>query len=71
MAMWIWLWQCGAVTEMYRNCGVEDGTVVNARVADPHSFYPDPASSFYAEYQCGSRALMTKNWKKITAEKKI
>jgi hypothetical protein len=48
------------------------------RVADPHSFHPDPA--FYADtdpdpirirIQSGSRALMTKNWKKITANKKI
>ncbi len=38
---------------------------VFSRVADPHSFHPDPDPA------SGSRALMTKNWKKITAEKKL
>jgi hypothetical protein len=33
------------------------------RVADPHSFHPDPA--FLAEYRSGSRALMSKKWGKL------
>ncbi len=41
------------------------------RVADPYSFDTDPDPVFYAEYRSGSRVLMTKNWKKFTAEKKI
>ncbi len=41
-------------------------TVVLNRVADPHSFHPDPDPAFWAEYRSGSgsRALMTKNWTK-------
>jgi hypothetical protein len=44
---------------------------ISARVSDPHSFDPDPDPAFEAGYQSGSRALMTKIEKKITAEKKI
>ncbi len=36
--------------------------------SDPYSFDPDPDPVFEAGDQSGSRALMTKNWKKITAE---
>jgi hypothetical protein len=35
---------------------------------DPNSFFPDPDPEFDVGDQYGSRALMTKNWKKITAE---
>jgi hypothetical protein len=50
--------------------------VIKTRVADPHSFHPDPDPAFRLNtdpdwIQSGCRALMTKNWKKITAEKKI
>jgi hypothetical protein len=42
------------------------------RVVDPYSFFPDPDPEFEAGDQygsgSGSRALMTKIWKKITAE---
>jgi hypothetical protein len=41
---------------------------LKTRVADPHSFHPDPA--FQAEYRSGSRALMTKKFKQMTSEKK-
>jgi hypothetical protein len=44
---------------------------VTIRVSDPYSFFPDPDPAFEAGDQSGSRALMTKNWKKITAEKKL
>ncbi len=41
-------------------------------VSDPYSFFPDPDPEVEAgdQYGSGSRALMTKNWEKITAEKK-
>jgi hypothetical protein len=35
---------------------------------DPYSFFPDPDPEFDVGDQYGSRALMTKNGKKITAE---
>jgi hypothetical protein len=42
------------------------------RVVDPYSFFPDPDPDPEVEagdqYGSGSRALMTKNWKKITAK---
>jgi hypothetical protein len=38
-------------------------------VSDPYRSSPDPA--FEAGYPSGSRVLMTKNWKKFTAEKKF
>ncbi len=41
------------------------------RVADPHSFHPDPDPAFKDEYRSGSRAFMTKDWTKITDEKKL
>ncbi len=46
-------------------------------VSDPYSFFSGSGSSvggwrpIRIRIQSGSRALMTKNWKKITAEKKI
>ncbi len=42
-------------------------------VVDPYSFFTDldPDPEFAVGDQYGSRALMTKNWKKITAKKKI
>jgi hypothetical protein len=52
-------------------------------VSDPNSLIPDPDPAFKAEYCSGSgsrsgdpnevpdRVLMTKNWKKFTAEKKF
>jgi hypothetical protein len=45
----------------------------SGRVSDPYSFFtdPDPEDPDGGQYGSGSRALMTKNWKKITAEKKI
>jgi hypothetical protein len=46
--------------------------VVNliTRVVDPYSFFtdPDPELDVGGQYGSGSRALMTKNWEKITAE---
>jgi hypothetical protein len=45
--------------------------IVFHRVSDPNSFDTDPDPAFYAEYRSGSRVFMTKNLKKITAEKKI
>ena len=44
-----------------------------SRVVDPYSFFPDPDPDPDVEAgdQYGSRALMTKIEKKITAEKKI
>jgi hypothetical protein len=38
---------------------------VTIRVSDPYSFFPDPDPAFEAGDQSGSRALMTKNWKKL------
>ncbi len=38
------------------------------RVVDPYTFFPDPDPEFDVGDQYGSRALMTKNLKKITAE---
>ncbi len=46
------------------------GFDVGSSVVDPYSFFPDPDPEFDVGDQYGSRALMTKNWKKITAEKK-
>ncbi len=55
---------------------------VSTSVVDPYSFFPGPdpdpefavgdqyGSGFRIRIQYGSRALMTKSWKKITAEKK-
>ena len=57
---------------------------MHCSVVDPYSFFPDqdpdPEFDVGDQYgsgfriririQYGSRALMTKNWKKITAEKK-
>jgi hypothetical protein len=46
-------------------------------VSDPFSFFPDPdpeveaGDQYGSGYGSGSRALMAKNLKKITAEKKI
>jgi hypothetical protein len=43
-------------------------------VSDPYSFFPDPDPEVEAgriRIQSGSRALMSENLKKITAEKKI
>jgi hypothetical protein len=37
---------------------------MDTRVVDPYSFFPDPDPEFEAGDQSGSRALMTKNWKK-------
>ncbi len=53
--------------------------VILTSVSDPYSFFPDPDPEVEAgdqiririRIQSGSRALMTKNWKKITAGKKI
>ncbi len=42
-------------------------TSIESSVSDPYSFDPDPA--FEAENRFRSRAMMTKNWKKITAKK--
>jgi hypothetical protein len=44
--------------------------IVFSRVVDPYSFFPDPDPDpeFDVGDQYGSRALMTKNRKKITAE---
>ncbi len=39
-----------------------------SRVVDPYSFFTDPDPEFDVGDQYGSRALMTKNFKKITAE---
>jgi hypothetical protein len=36
------------------------GYDVNVRVADPHSFHPDPDPAFLAEYRSGSMVLITK-----------
>ena len=43
---------------------------VKSRVVDPYSFFPDPDPDpeFDVGNQYGSRALITKNLKKITAE---
>ncbi len=38
-------------------------------VSDPYSFDQDPDPALEAGDHSGSRALMTKNWKKLTAEK--
>ncbi len=40
------------------------------RVVDPYSFFtdPDPELDVGGQYGSGSRSLITKNWKKITAE---
>jgi hypothetical protein len=44
-----------------------DDLAIEGRVADPHSFQPDPDPAFEADYQSriqiqsGSRALMTNN----------
>ncbi len=48
-----------------------ESSILKTGVADPHPFRPDPDPdpAFQAEYRSGSRALMTKNCKKITAEK--
>jgi hypothetical protein len=44
----------------------------SSSVSDPYSFFPDPDPEVEAggQYGSGSRALMTKKLKKITAEKK-
>jgi hypothetical protein len=46
-----------------------------SRVSDPYSFFtdtdPDPEDPDGGQYGSGSRALMTKNSKKITFEKKL
>ena len=67
-------------------CTRQSAFLLNS-VVDPYSFFPDPdpdpecdvgdqygsGSGFRIriQIQYGSRALMTKNWKKITAEKKV
>jgi hypothetical protein len=38
-------------------------------IPDPDSLIPDPDPAFLAEYQSGSRVLMTKTFEKFTAEK--
>ncbi len=54
--------------------------ILKIRVADPHLFHPDPDPDLRLNtnpdpdpirIQSGSRALMTKNWKKITDEKNL
>ncbi len=50
--------------------GPLNSAVVPTRVSVPCSFYTDPDPAVYAEYRSGSRVLMTKKWKKFTAEKK-
>jgi hypothetical protein len=55
--------------------------IILARLANPHSFHPDPDPAFKAEYlsgdpiririQSGSRALMTKKKKKLQMKKKL
>jgi hypothetical protein len=61
---------------------IEKGVPCRVSVVDPYSFFPDPDPEFPVgdqygfgsgfririQIQYGSRALMTKNWKKITAE---
>ncbi len=42
---------------------------IESSVSNPYSFDPDPV--FEALYRSGSRALMTKIGKKLTAEQKI
>jgi hypothetical protein len=42
--------------------------VSRGSVVDPYSFFPDQDPEFDVGDQYGSRALMTKNLKKITAE---
>jgi hypothetical protein len=37
-------------------------------VLDPNSFDTETDQAFYAEYRSGPRFLMSKNWKKCTAE---
>jgi hypothetical protein len=46
------------------------GSTFFCSVSDPYSFDPDLDPAFEAEYRSESRVLMTKNLKKITAEKK-
>jgi hypothetical protein len=42
------------------------GSHISVSVSDPDSLIPDPYPAFQA---AGSKVLMTKNWKKCTAEK--
>jgi hypothetical protein len=45
--------------------------LIRSRVSDPYSFDPDPDQAFEAGDQSGSRALMTKNKKKLQLKKKL
>ncbi len=64
-------------TTSFRQLVVIDKQSVNVtsasrRVADPHLFHPDPdPDPIRIRIQSGSRALWTKNLKKITAERKF
>jgi hypothetical protein len=53
----------------FRPCKAKSIGNVQPSVVDPYSFFPDPDPEFDVGDQYGSRALMTKNLKKITAEK--
>ncbi len=72
-------------TTWLRESGREGGCIpspwVAHRIADPHSFHPDPDPAFYAEYRSGSgfnsdpdpiqvQGFNDQKWGKMTAEKK-
>ncbi len=69
------LWEAppaaGRRAEQVPGVEVLGGGGTPGRFADPHSFHPAPDPAFKAEYRSGSRSLMTKNLKKITAGKKL
>jgi hypothetical protein len=41
---------------------------LNTIVSDPFSFDTDLDPALYVEYRSGSRVLMTKDWKQLSAE---
>ncbi len=69
--------------QVIKTMRIHEDTDTQTSVVDPYSFFPDPdpdpefdvgdpyGSGFRIRIQYGSRALMTKNWKKITPEKKV